>query len=211
MKRLTSMCALMGAVTVLAGTGCRKTDDEAFRAGVPTREAVSLHVAGAPTDGSSGATTGALLGEKAGTYEVTRLVTAVVNGGTWAVLTLVKTIVSFPATSLEQDTAVWGPYHDALSLNTWRLTVTRVQPHVFSWVFEGKDKDKGDDAYLTIISGTHSAAVDPMGDPMEGFGSGTFTIDWDKAAMLPDHDDNVGVAKFTYARLTSDAMVSVDV
>jgi len=211
MKRLTSMCALVGVVTVLAGAGCRKTDDEAFRAGVPTREAVSLHVAGAPTDGSSGATTGALLGEKAGTYEVTRLVTAVVNGGTWAVLTLVKTIVSFPATSLEQDTAVWGPYHDALSLNTWKLMVTRQGPHDFQWVFEGKDKDKGDDAYLTIISGTHSAAVDPMGDPMEGFGSGTFTIDWDKAAMLPDHDDNVGVAKFTYARLTSDAMVSVDV
>jgi hypothetical protein len=211
MKRLTSLCALVGAVTVLAGAGCRKTDDEAFRAGVPTREAVSLHVAGAPTDGSSGATTGALLGEKAGTYEVTRLVTAVVNGGTWAVLTLVKTVVSFPATSVEKDTAVWGPYHDALSLNTWKLTVTRQQPHVFQWVFEGKDKDKDDSAYLAIISGTHTAAVDAMGDPMEGFGNGTFTLDWDKAAMLPQHDDNVGVAMFTYSRLTPDAVVTVDV
>jgi hypothetical protein len=211
MKRLTSTCALVGLLAVLAGAGCRKADDEAFRAGVPTREAVSLHVAGAPTDGSSGATTGALLGEKAGTYEVTRLVTAVVNGGTWAVLTLVKTVVSFPATSVSKDAAVWGPYHDALSLNTWRLTVTRVQPHVFSWVFEGKDKSLGDDAFLQIISGTHTAAVDAMDDPIEGFGGGTFTIDWDKAAMLPEHDKNVGVAAFTYSRLTTAATVTVDV
>jgi hypothetical protein len=205
------MCALVGLVTVLAGVGCRKADDDAFRAGVPTREAVSLHVAGAPVDGTNPAMAGALLGQKADTYTATRLVTAVVNGGTWAVLTLVKTVVSFPATTVSTDSAVWGPYHDALSPNSWRLTVTRLQPHVFAWVFEGKDKKKGDDAFLQIISGTHTAAVDAMGDPIEGFGSGTFTIYWDAAAMLPEHDRNVGVAKFTYARLTLDATVSVDV
>ena len=126
-------------------------------------------------------------------------------------LTLVKTVVAFPATSVAKDSAVWGPYHDALSLNTWRLTVTRVQPHVFHWVFEGKDKGLGDDAYLTVISGTHTAAVDAMDDPIEGFGNGDFTIDWNKAAMLPQHDDNVGVAAFTYSRLTTSAMVTIDV
>jgi len=213
MKRLTSICALGLTIATLAGAGCRKPDDDAFRAGVPTREAVSLHVAGAPSDGSNGnaTTSSALLGAKAGTYEVTRLVTAAVNGGTWAVLTLVRTVVAFPATKVEADTAVWGPYHDALSLNTWKLTVTRVQPHEFQWKFEGKDKDKGDDAFLTVISGDHTAAVDAMDDPIEGFGNGTFTIDWDKAAMLPQHDQNVGVAAFTYSRLTTDAMVSIDV
>jgi hypothetical protein len=211
MKRLTSMCALVGLATVLAGAGCRKTDDEAFRAGVPTREAVSLRVAGAPTDGTSGATTGALLGDKADTYEITRAVTGIVNTGTWAVLTLVRTVVSFPATSHTPDSAVWGPYHDALSLNAWRVTVTRMQPHDFHWVFEGKDKSLGDDAFLTIIAGTHTAAVDAQDDPIEGFGNGTFTIDWDKAAMLPEHDKNVGQAAFTYARLTADGAVTVDV
>jgi hypothetical protein len=211
MKRLTSMCAVVGLASVLAGIGCRKADDaDAFRGGIPTREAVSLHVAGAPADGTNGGV-GALLGEKAGTYVVTRAVTAIVNGGTWAVLTLVKTVVAFPATTVGQDMAVWGPYHDALSLNTWRLTVTRVQPHEFHWVFEGKDKSLGDDAYLQIIAGTHTAAVDAMGDPMEGFGNGDFTIDWNKAAMLPEHDENVGVAAFTYSRLTSSATVTVDV
>jgi hypothetical protein len=174
---------------------------------------VTLHVAGAPTDGTSAATstTGALLAQKADTYVMTRAVTAIVNGGTWAVLTLVRTVVSFPATSHTTDSAVWGPYHDALSPNTWRLTVTRLAPHQFQWVFQGKDKKLGDDAFLAVITGTHTAAVDGMDDPIEGFGNGTFTIDWDKAAMLPEHDRNVGVAAFTYSRLTADATVSVDV
>jgi hypothetical protein len=212
MKRLTSMCALVGLTTaVLGGTGCRKTDDEAFRGGVPTREAVALHVPGAPDDGGSVAVQGALLGQKAGTYTVTRLVTAIVNGGTWSVLTLVKTIVAFPATSHAQDTAVWGPHTDPLSPNTWRLTVTRLAPHEFQWILEARGKHEGDDAFRTIISGTHTAAVDAQDDPIEGFGNGAFTIDWDKAATLPEHDKNVGKAAFTYSRLTTDAVVSVDV
>ncbi len=212
MKRLTSMCALLGlTASVMAGAGCRKSDDDEFRAGVPTREAVSLHVAGAPADGASSVTTSALVGQTADTYNVTRIVTAVVNGGTWAVLTLVKTIVSFPATSVSQDTAVWGPHTEPLSRNTWRLTVTRVQPHQFHWVFEGKDKKLGDDAFLAILSGDHTAAVDASGDAIEGFGSGTFTVDWDKAALLPEHDRNVGVAAFTYSRATSNATVTIDV
>jgi hypothetical protein len=212
MKRLTSMCALVGLTTVIvAGSGCRKTDAEAFRAGVPTREAVVLQVAGAPTDGTSGATTSALLGQKADTYMVTRLVTAVVNGGTWAVLTLVKTVVAFPPTSVSQDMAVWGPHTDPLSPNTWRLTVTRLAPHQFQWAFEGRGKTEGDDAFRTIISGSHTAAVDAQDDPIEGFGNGAFTIDWDAAATLPEHDKNVGKAAFTYSRLTTDAVVTVDV
>jgi hypothetical protein len=212
MKRLTSMCALVGLVTVLAGAGCRKADDgNEFRAGVPTAQAVSLHVTGAPADGTSGATTGALLGQKAGMYEVTRAVTGVVNGGTWAVLTLVRTIISYPPTLMTADSATWGPSHDALARNSWRLTVTRMAPHQYQWVFDGKDKKLADDAFVTIITGTHTAALDPQGDPLEGFGTGTFTIDWNKAALLPDHDQNVGVAAFTYSRATSDATVTVDV
>ena len=177
MKRLTSMCTLGGlTIAMLAGAGCRKTDDDAYRAGVPTREAVSLHVAGAPTDGSSGAnetTSSAVLGAKADTYELTRLVTAAVNGGTWAVLTLVKTIVAFPPTAVDKqaDAAVWGPHTDPLSPNTWRLTVNRLAPHKFQWLLEARAKTADDSAFLSIISGTHTADVDAQGEHVEGFGS----------------------------------------
>ena len=223
MKRLTSMCALMGLTTaVVAGAGCRKADDDAFRGGVPTREAVVLHLPGAPDDGG-GATTstssaitvvhGALLGQTADTYDITRAATGLVNGGTWSVLSLVKTIVDDPPTSAALETAVWGPWTDSdpLSGNTWRLTVTRVEPHQFQWLFEARGKHESNDAFRTIISGTHTAAVDAQDDPIEGFGNGTFVIDWDAAATLPTHDTNVGKASFTYSRLTADAVVTVDV
>src|SRR6185295_920147 len=102
-----------------------------YRGGVPLRETVALHVPGAADNGGAltiqggeGSVKSALVGEKAGMYVVTRLVTAVVNGGTWAVLSLVKTIVGYPATTVDRaaQTAVWGPYTDPLSPNTWRLT-----------------------------------------------------------------------------------------
>jgi hypothetical protein len=214
------MCALVGVTALALGTsGCRLKDDaDDYRGGVPLRETVSLQVPGASASGSAltaddGVKTSALLGQKADTYTVTRVVTAVVNGGTWAVLTLVRTIVAFPATSVDKkaDTAVWGPWHDALSPNTWKLTVTRVAPQKFQWKFEGRGKTESDDAFRTIIAGTHTAVVDAAGDHLEGFGSGDFTIDWNKAAELPEHDDNVGVAAFTYSRLTTDAVVHIDV
>jgi hypothetical protein len=225
MKRLTSMCAcaLMGMTTVvLAGAGCRKTQDDAFRGGVPTREAVVLHLPGAPDDGggtttaststgSMSAVHSALVGQRADTYTITRDVTAIVNGGTWAVLTLVRTIVGYPATTVATDSAVWGPYTDALSPNTWRLTVNRVQPHEYTWLLEARAKTEANDAFRTIISGDHTAAVDAQDDPIEGFGNGTFKIDWDAAATLPEHDTNVGQAAFTYSRLTPTAVVTVDV
>jgi hypothetical protein len=137
----------------------------------------------------------------------------VVNGGTGAVLSLVRTVGGFPATSVDEaaQQAVWGPYTDALSPNTWKLTVKRLEAQEFHWVFEGRAKTEPDSAFRTIISGTHTAVSDGRGGHVEGFGSGDFTIDWDKAAELPEHDRNVGVAAFTYSRLGTDAVVHIDV
>jgi hypothetical protein len=214
MKRLTSMCALVGLSAALAAAGCRKDDGDDFRNGVPTRETVALVVAGAPVDGAaSGATTGALVGERADTYVATRLVSGLLNGGTWAVLTLVKTIVSFPPTSVDKaaETAIWGPHTEPLSPKTWRLTVNKLAAHKFRWLLEARRKIDDDAHFVAIISGTHTADVDAQGEPVEGFGAGTFLIDWDAAATLPEHDANVGKAAFTYARALADAVVHVDV
>src|SRR5262245_40704029 len=134
MRRLASVCASVGVTGLalaLSLSGC-KIDDGAdeFREGTPTRETVALVVPGAATQGAltaEGETQSALLGEKAKTYVTTRTITAIVNGGTWAVLTLVRTVVSYPATGVEGDTAVWGPHTEPLSPNTWKLTVTRVE------------------------------------------------------------------------------------
>jgi hypothetical protein len=79
-------------------------------------------------------------------------------------------------------------------------------------MFEGRGKTEGDDKLRVIISGTHTALADDQGEHIEGFGSGKFTIDWNKAAELPEHDPkNVGVAAFTYAHLLADPVVHIDV
>ena len=208
--------SVVGSVTaMIALGGCQMMDND-FAGSTPTAENVALSV---PANGSTqsaltagdGTTRSALLGQEADSYNLTRVVTGIVNGATGAVLLLVKTIVSFPPTSVQGDTAVWGPHAEPLDKNAWRLTVTRVQPHVFTWALDGKPKTADDIAFITILSGTHTRAVDAHGRPIENYGSGTFLVDWDAAQTLPDHGNAVGVATFTYARVAPGAVTTIDV
>lgn len=207
---LLRMGRLLALALPLAAAACGSGDDaDEFRAGVPHHEDVTMVL---PADGSgqqSALTAGgvtavraALLGQRAETYKTTRDITAVVNGATGAVLTLVKTVTAYPPSSVKTDLAVWGPYTDALASNTWRLTVNRVGTGMFHYVFEGKPRAADDSMYLAVLSGNHSVA-DP-GVPrrlnLPAYGHGDFTLDWDNAQKLPEHDDNVGKAHFTYSR-----------
>jgi len=128
---LTAMLAGVG----LSSMGCRPVDDGEFAGSTPTAENVALAVPATTQSALTsrdGTTRSALLGQQADSYTLTRVVTDIVNGATGAVLLLVKTIVSYPPTSVQGDTAVWGPGAQPLDKNAWRLTVTRVQPHVFT-------------------------------------------------------------------------------
>jgi len=127
------------------------------------------------------------------------------------ILGLVKAITDNPPTSFHGNVAVWGPWTDALSPNTYRLTVTDNGNYHYSYVLEGKAKQDPDTAYVAILSGSHAAAVDSSGHPINGFGNGTFVINWDNAQSLPQHDNNVGTARFTYDRMTPTAQVTIDV
>jgi len=68
-----------------------------------------------------------------------------------------------------------------------------------------------DTAFITILSGTHTRAVNDRGRPIENYGSGSFLVDWDAAQTLPDHDKAVGVATFTYSRTAPGAVTTIDV
>ncbi len=208
---------VFGLTAMLAGTslvGCKLMDDD-FAGSTPTAENVALAVPASTQQSAltagDGTKVSALLGEEAGSYQLTRAVTGIVNGATGLVLILVKTIVSYPPTSHDGDTAVWGPHSEPLDKNAWRLTVTRVEPHVFSWALDGKPKAADDSAFVTILSGVHTRAVNDRGRAIENYGSGTFVVDWDMAQTLPDHDNAVGVATFTYSRTAPDAVTTIDV
>jgi hypothetical protein len=212
----------LGGLTALGAAialgGCGRIDDSAFSGSVPTKDTVAAVLPGGTTTTNSGLTAGgvttkksALLGDVAADYQTTVAVTTIINGSVGAVLDLVKTVVGYPATSVEGEMAVWGPHTDPLSANTWRLTVTRVAPRIYNWAFDGRAKTADDSSFVTILSGTHTQSLDAAGRPMEGFGSGTFTLNWDAADTLPQHDTNVGQAAFTYSRLDPSATVTVGV
>ena len=193
---------------------CGGSSIDAMRSGMPSSDTVQLQFPNQPGQhlDSGGQQQQAQLGATAGFYVVTRGVTVLVNVSTALILGLVKAITDNPPTSIHGNVAVWGPWTDALSPNTYRLTVFDNGNHHYSYALEGKAKQDPDTAYVTILSGSHTAAVDSSGHPINGFGNGTFVINWDNAASLPQHDpNNMGSARFTYDRMTATAQVTIDV
>lgn len=185
---------LVRTATVSAATcglfACHGPADE-FRSAVPSTDVVSINV---PAKSTAGLSQQAVEGQVSDFYKLTRGATVIINGGTGAVLSLLKRITSTTPSSLKDSVAVWGPHTEALSPNTWRLTVTRTSPDHYSYVLEGKPKSADDSAYVAVLSGTHVNAG------QENDGNGEFLLDWDAASTLPEHDNNVGTADVTYAR-----------
>src|SRR5688572_18372263 len=102
---------------VISLTGCGLGADE-YRNAVPKAESVQMKVPGSTGQAlESSSSRQALEGEKAAFYEVTRGVSLFVNGAGYQVLTLVRTIVDYPPTKLDEEkgVAIWGPHTDALS------------------------------------------------------------------------------------------------
>ncbi len=202
MKRLLMAAA---AVAGLSLTGCGVDKGEPFRQGFPKAETVKLNL---PSNSSALSSEtqkrDGLEGQVAETYKVTRGVTVFVNAAGGAVLNLVQKIAEYPPTSVNGNVAVWGPHTDALSPNTYKFTVTKTGDNQFDYLLEGKGKTEADSAFRVVLSGSHVSTGDKLG-------SGTFLLDFDKAATLPEHDANaVGTASYTYSKQTATADVSID-
>jgi hypothetical protein len=212
-KKLASLIfcgALAGA------SACQKADADGadeYRNALPGQQAVTVEVpvskgrAQTVEQGSQ-----ALLGETSEFYKLTRGVSEIVNGGVVWVLTLVREVVRHPPTSLGDNVAVWGPWSGGLEPNAWKVTVTRVDAATYSYKFEGKPKAAPDSAFVTVLSGTHKPTIGPDGHPVEGFGNGTFVLDFDASKMIPDPakpSDDVGKASITYSRPALGMPVSI--
>jgi hypothetical protein len=215
-RMLPLLAVCLPALALVPACGLGQDDD--FRDGVPSGDSVELKVPEGQATAKSALTAdgmvavrGALVGDRSDLYTVTRAVTAVVNGGTLSVLALVHTIVQFPPTDVGADMAVWGPHSEPLSPNAWRLTVTRLAPGSFDYVLAAKPKLSPDSAFVGILSGHHNIVAGPHGRAIQGLGDGTFSIDWDAAQTLPEHDKNVGKADFTYARASFTSTGSIGV
>src|SRR5580693_3085852 len=92
----------LGIAFATTAGACKKDDGDEFRDGVPQSQDVSLVVPGNGSSGSAltaadgtSAVIGALMGQQADFYTITRDITVVVNTATVSVLTLVKTITDY--------------------------------------------------------------------------------------------------------------------
>lgn len=198
---------LLGAISLvlMTATACGADRAEEFRQGIPRAETVALVLPARTSQPLSGEGTrrDGLEGQTSDFYRLTREVTVFVNGGTAAVLNLVARITTYPATTVANDSAVWGPHTDPLSPNTWKLTVSRTAPNTYSYRLEGKAKTEADSAYRAVLSGSHLAQG-------ENLGAGRFTIDWNLAHQLPEHGVHVGMANVTYSRPSLAGTTQVD-
>jgi hypothetical protein len=201
------------AASLIVGLVACQPKDEAgseFATGVPRSSTVAMSVPGSNAQALTVETgTYALQGQTAEWYTTTRAVTGVVNGAALSVGALVRLVTDYPATTVTTDAAVWGPWQGPLDPVEWKVTVTRTAPHQYAYKFEGRDKHDQTAAFVTVLSGTHASGLDAKGREMEGFGSGTFTLDWNARATLPQPDDNVGTANYVYSHVGPAEVVTI--
>jgi hypothetical protein len=193
-------------LATLPGCTLEKQDDsDEYREAVPLREAMVVagpeSGAGDTSAASVGDTRGALAlrpgaaADYAKWYGFTRSVTTGVNVVTAAVLGAVWTVVHTEPTSIEDGTATWGPYTEALKPVTYRFRVTRVDQGIYDYVLEGRPKTSNDDGeYRAVLTG-HG-----YGKRHELHGQGEFTIDLDTARDLDpfEHRDDSGTVRLVH-------------
>ncbi|HLM46480.1 MAG TPA: hypothetical protein VK458_21605 [Myxococcaceae bacterium] len=204
MIRKSLLCASLMLV------GCGRMDrEEEFRSVLPTQDMVEVKTP-ASTGQALELESRSTQGGRSDMYTLTRVATVVVNGGTLAVLGLVDGVTKHRPTTVSENTAVWGPHSEPLAANTWKLTVKKLGNDTYSYTVSGKPKTADDSAFVDVITGTHTAALNEADEPMRGFGQGEFTIDWDKAQTLPERDNNIGKLTVKYARVDDKSAVTVD-
>lgn len=203
---------LCAASLLFAGCDPAATKEDEFREGLPSKEQVNVKEPGGST--AQGLETNEVhaysQGQTSDFYKLTRGATVSVNGGTAFVLNLLDQVTKNTPTSLSGDVAVWGPYTDALSPTTWKLTVTQTGDNTYSYKLEGKAKAAADSDFKVIISGTHAIATDAAGNRVKAFGSGDITLDWDAAQTLPEHGNDIGTAQIRYSRPDAQSVATVE-
>lgn len=153
--------------------GCANPADQ-FRAAAPSQQAVNINVpgaAGSSTQSVTGESEAALIGQRATFYEITRGVTAIVNGGVGLTLLLLESITDSPPASLTATHATWGPHTPALSPTTWKFDVEKTGPIDYTYVLSAKPRFAADTEYKGIIVGKAHAISRIVG-------SGEFLFDF---------------------------------
>lgn len=139
---MTRIALPFAALATLVLTACNAGAD--FRSAVPQRDNVQMRV---PTSDGQALT----VGETASLYEDSVRIATSVNGGVGGAFDVIDAIIAQqPPTTVDDDTAVWGPSEPrGLERLSFRFTVLRIEEGHFSYLLEARARD--DDGDFTEV------------------------------------------------------------
>jgi hypothetical protein len=217
-KTLAAMLGTIAMASVTGGCVLKPTDSAEYREAIPQAGDAQLAFAGSQASGGTG-TTGQSLSTKlhvegtggggtnyASFYQFTRTVSDAVDTGTLLILAEVALVTSYPPTSMDGSTAVWGPGGDALDPVQWKLTVTKTADHEFDYEVYGRPHGStGNSGWQAILTGHgygHAHAL---------YRSGAFTLDGDTLQALDPSRSNGGKVAVKYDARAWPKTVTADV
>ena len=188
--------------TSLAFAACAQPADE-FRAALPTKADVTVEVPESTSQSSNGIYRQAIVGEPAEFYTNTYYESRKINAFGKFVVDLVETVTSYPATTVTEDAATWGPFADELEPNEFQLHVQRIEdPSThYRWALEGRPKS------ATDWTGLAGGDFEPYADPDTG--RGWFVVDFDAIHSLDPTEDGAGRIAYAFDKTTEDVSVRV--
>jgi len=185
MRRL----AIPLALALLSACGGNKLTADEVRAAMPQPENAQVGAPGVAVAGTAGQTFSQIQPSSVSNSDLFNLTIALsssVNGGVGGILVLLRTVVAFPPTSCHDDTCTWGPGHAPTDYNDYQLVVTR-KDGGYAYELQGRPLTNPQVGFITFLSGVAHRGPAPRR------GHGSFTLDFDAAAMLDGpHGDDTG-------------------
>lgn len=201
----------VGLMAALCLTACEPVPVVDFKDSMPSTATSKMEPPSTKSQGSLATVEQALEGEPSGMFGLTWGAILLVNGFTGFTLAGLDAVASQDPTSVNGDTAIYGPYTPFASQTTWLLTVKRKANNVFEYQLDGKPKDTPDSEYYTLLDGEHEVAISDEGRPMRGYGEGHYTLHWEYVTRLSNVPVKRGTAKFRYSRNSPTDKVRVEV
>ena len=187
--RILAVIALLAAAC-----GGTQTFKDQSRDALPSKDTVSM---GSPKSSSATSRPGAssieqdsTAGQHSPFFDLTAGVAVIFNGGTAGLLGLVETVTDQEPTSCDATSCTWGPGSSALDYNTFKIVVSK-DGSDFDWSLSAEKKSAPGSGFVTFMSGKATPG------PQRHHGSGSFSIDFDKAATLDGPHDATGKMEVT--------------
>ena len=185
---MRKLLALSLAAAACGGTA--QTFKDQSRNALPSKDAVAMGspsgsavTSNAPPDQI---TQNSTAGDHSPFFDLTVGVATVFNGGTAGMLGIVEAVTANDPTSCLANSCTWGPGHGPFDYSDFKLVVTQVNDG-YDWELSGRDFHAAATADFTVFMNGHA-----IPGVQKHHGSGTFTVDFDKAATLPGPHDATG-------------------